>query len=244
MHDDNTEKIDRYLRNEMPVAEEKAFNEAIIQNEGLAKEVESQREIIDLIELLETKNKIEAIQYVEKLEEKPQIKNRIIPVYYLAAASFLLLVCSFFVLKTLTNNKFQNIADQYYNTYLFSDERSMDKQETKNKAIRLYQQSEYKEAIPHLKLIASEESEYQLILGISYYEIHKYKQALQHFNVLLDKEDILYQNEAHWYAALTHLQLNEPDITIQNLKNILNDDDASKKFRNQAKDLLSKINNH
>jgi len=243
MHSDNTEKIDRYLLNEMSEKEKKAFDEAINQNEDLAKEVEVQKEMIDLIEHLETKNKIEAIKYIGKYQEKPAAKKRTFPVYFLAAASFLLLV-SFFIFNSINNNGLDNIADQYYNAYLFSDERSIDKQETKNKAIHLYQQSKHKEAIPHLKQIADDESEYQLMLGNSYYETNKYKQALQHFSALLDTEEILFKNEARWYAALSHLQLNEPDQAIQNLTDILNDENAAQKIRTQAEGLLSKIDKH
>lgn len=245
---DHTEKIDQYLFNAMSDSEKKAFETEVNQNNDLAKELSIQKEMIELIELIDTKNKIEAVNYEQKKpEEKPEKNFRIHPIYYLAAASFLVFMGSFLVLNKLSNNGFKNIANQNYQAYLLSDERSTNPAEaigTKDKAIQLYQQAKYKEAIPHLKQIAEDESVHQLILGISYFEINDYTAALQHFKSLIDDEDLLYINEAHWYAAITQLQMNEPEDASENLMRILNDENASKKIQLQAENLLAEIKLH
>lgn len=251
MHVDNTEKIDRYLRNEMPEHERKTFNEAINTNRDLANEVKSQQEIIELIELLDARHKIEAISYkeeleekhIEELKEKPKTIKRITPVYYLAAASLLLLIGSLFILQSTQKNEYQIIANQYYSIYLHSDERSSGDLENKDKAISFYQQAKYTEAINHLKQITDDEPVYQLMLGVAHYEIKKYQTALKHFNVIIDNKDLLYLNEAHWYAALTQLQLNKPEEAIQNLTHIVNDENAAMKIKKKAEELFAKINN-
>lgn len=242
---DHTEKINRYLFNTMPEAEKKIFESEINQNENLAKEVEVQKEMIDLIGLIDTKNKIDTVQYVENPQEKPEVKKRIFPVYFLAAASLLLLIGSLFILNNTNNNPYKNIANQHYHTYLISDDRStkeVNALDTRDKAVRSYQQANYKDAIPHLKQIMDIEPVYQIMLGISYYETNAYTLAMQHFKVLIDDKDLLYLNEARWYAALSQLQMNEPDLATQNLSDILNDDNVAKKLQLNAENLLSAIN--
>ncbi len=163
----------------------------------------------------------------------PQKGERVKLMPYLLAAACILAIC--FVMIFQTESSLNPLVTDYYSPYSITV-RSSDTPTPKEKADQLYTDKDYKAAIPLLQQLATGNEEAQLMLGTALLETNQPKTALTQFESLTNSP--LFADHAKWYAALTHLQLNQQPKAKELLNVLTNQTEYSEK----AKELLEKLN--
>lgn len=241
--------IDQYLLNNLEADEKEAF-EKLIQSSTEAKTTfEQRKEMLGYIQLMAQQTKKKQIASIQVKEEdfifEDEIntsKHRSIsPFTYLAlAASIVFLLGMAFIFSNDSSTNYTALADKYYETYTIPQSRNSGSSAVKNdkeRAIEAYNNKAYQKAIPLLATF-EDDLELSLLLGIAYYETTQFDSALQQFKTLSNDENILYQNEALWYSALSNLQLKNKDEAKLDLEKISNNKRVSKKIKQSAESLL------
>lgn len=252
MKNEYIDTIDNYLLNNLKANEKEAFENLMQKNIEVKKIFEQRKEMVEYIQLMaeQTKKKqIAAITVKEEdliFEDETDIsqKRKITPYAYLAmAASILFSIGLAFVFSNNNQNNYIALSKKYYKTYTVSQSRDAghsDTREHKKQAIEAYNNKAYQKAIPLLASLKND-PEMGLLTGIAYYETNQFENALQQFMSLLNKENILFQNEALWYAALSNLKLNQPVNAKAILQQIINNKHVNKKILKPAQLLFSEL---
>jgi len=244
--------IDKYLLNNLKVEEKEAFENLMKKHIEVKKAFEQRKEMVEYIQLMAEQTKKKQIASITVKEEDlifedetdiPQ-KRKISPYTYFAiAASLLFSIGVAFVFSNNNQNNYTALSKKYYKTYTVSQSRDAGHSNTgknKEQAIEAYNNKAYQKAIPLLGSF-KDDPELSLLMGIAYYETNQFENALQKFMSLLNKENILFQNEALWYAALSNLQLNQPGHAKAILQQIINNKHVNKKILKPAQLLFSEL---
>jgi|GEM_PF-5880530 len=142
-----------------------------------------------------------------------------------------------FVMLFKTSAGLDPLVNEYYSPYSVTV-RSTTGTTTKEKAFQLYNNKEYKAAIPLLGQLSANNQEAQLLLGIAQFETGASKEALTQFKALLAEDSELFNDHAKWYAALTYLQLDQSAEAKPLLQSLTNQTEYAAK----ARELLAKLN--
>lgn len=242
----NTERIDRYLRGELPDGEKNAFEAELGQNAELATELALQK---DLEQFLRKQDRRAALQGQLKtigkefFQDAPtQETGRIVPlqrrpvlrwVVGLAAAIALLLVARFVFFQP-------SLYEQYgQHPPLAMIEKSNETQDKLAAMEAAFNQKNYAQALPLLQAYVREKPEdlqAELYLGICLMETGQYNTARSIFSKISSSESS-YVDYGQWYLALSYLKEgNEVEC-----RKILQAVPAESEFAQKAQNLLKRL---
>lgn len=159
-----------------------------------------------------------------------------------AAAIALLLVCAYLFVQPASNTP-QQIFAQYYQPHeLPFGTRDQVTDVQYYEAGSAYQSEDYKKALPLLQAIYDKDKSDDrigLALAISAIEEDQDEVAENILQILSNKENYLYQEQAQWYLALTYLKLNQIENSKKLLQSIIQEEGGF--YSEQAKELLAQL---
>jgi len=108
-------------------------------------------------------------------------------------------------------------------------------------ALRNYDRKQFIEALALFNQISAT-SEFiiqkEYFTGLSYMELHKFDEAIRHFeNASSDKRNAFY-DDVIWYLGLCYLKTNQTNLAIQQFKKLLKNDSFYKK---NASEIIEKM---
>lgn len=223
-HNYTESDIQKYILGEFSQDELEKFESTMNTNPDFALEVERQIKLVEGIAQYgaqKFKNRLKNIYQEVRPEiitpSPSQSKSKTRLTFLLLF--LILLLGSFFIYKSLSKvepSSPQEIYASYFERYdwnpnLRSDSPSDLKIE---EAIKLYNNESYPEAIPLLETIIEENpNQIPLRLAIAncYIESQNPELAFPHLDFVLNRDDVLYQQEAKWYLGLAYLKSNQID---------------------------------
>jgi len=226
-------QIDRYLMKQLPLEEAVAFEKEISGDLNLANEVEEQRKLIQSLRLagkFETRSQIKAItkNWKDFVPELSKSKKG-----------------GFETLTNKTEEKIEQLiqlAYQFFIPYSVSYRNSpTQNRNEKEDAYYLFTKKDYERALPLLEKLPDKNIEARLMTGNAFLALQKPENAYQQFETIIKKEPIGFLIEAHWYAGLAALCLNEKELSIKHFQIVIEDDNSSKKLKVKATDLLNNL---
>lgn len=242
----NTEKIDRYLRGELPEADKNAFEADLNQSAELAAELALQK---DMEQFLRKQDRRAALKgQLENMGSEffqntaPKETGRIVPlrrnqtmrwVIGLAATVALVLVARFSI--------FQPNLYAQYGQYppLAMIEKSNTAQDNLAAMESAFNQKDYAKALPLLQTYVQEKPEdiqAQLYLGICLLETGKYATARDLFTNISSGESS-FVDYGQWYLALSYLK----EGNKAECRKVLQQVPAESEFAQKAQDLLKRL---
>lgn len=249
--------IDAYILGNLSPQDKNSFEETLAKDENLRAQVKERKELVLVAQLASAatrKKELKALYGELEAEEKvdtpkndrPSDKSesptqetttrqkgkliRFLP--YLLAAACLAAFCFLFLFNTTP--ELHPLLNAHYSPYSVTV-RSGDNATEKEKAYQLYSDKNYEAAVPLLRQLAKSNEEARLLLGISLLETGSTEEALVAFRGL--SNSMLFADHANWYAALTHIQLNQEPIAKVLLQALTNQTEYAEK----AKQLLEKL---
>ena len=249
---ENLEIIDNYLMGRLNKQETIDFEERKSNNADFAKEVEEQKEIIDLVSVLE-KNRLR--RKFEKLEIEQINKKGIKRIYLIRTLSVAASVSIIFIsYLTFFSDDFGQSKNElasnleYVNEYL-TPPINFFKQSTRGKSIEdklsdamlLYDNQKYLQATFLFDEIITPETTNVDILffsGVSYVLSNQPEKAMTMFQKT-EKMENPYNQEILWYKCLIYIDIDEKAKAIELLQQIIH---SESKFKNDAVKILKKIN--
>jgi len=218
---------------QLPLEEAVAFEKEISENLNLANEVEEQKKLIQSLQLagkLESRNQITEItknwkDFVPALSKsKPGTLEIIGKKTEEKIEQLVQLAFQFFIPYSVS---YRNAASEILNE--------------QQKAYRLYTKKDYESALPLLQKLPDKNVEARLMTGIALLSLREPEKAYQQFEIIIGEKSLGFLNDAHWYAALATLCLNETQKTTEHLQIIIEDENSDKKLKTKAEDLLNKL---
>jgi tetratricopeptide (TPR) repeat protein len=176
---------------------------------------------------------------------KKQLRN----FYYAVAASVVLAIGIFGVIKYSAyypGKNYEDIFYQYYQPYPISYQ-SRNVQDDTNEnlihlAVQAYENKEFYKAITLFSNIETSIPDCTLMAafykGVACIEISDYKNAIQSFNKVIVAPYNTYTANAHWYIALTWLKLNNVEESKKHLSWLINND---RQLNTKAEEILQTI---
>lgn len=236
--------IERYNAGEMSESEKLWFQKEMENNKALRDEVALRKKTDKIIEdqdVIALRNKLSEIEHRRSYSGE---KFRL-PVYirYAAVIAVFALIGSliFFPGKTLSNDQ---IIDQYYKVYE-APSNSRSAQSTDNdefsKALDYYNAHDYSNAAVSFARILTmnpKDMQAELLNGVSNFEIKKYPEAEQSFNMVINDRNNLYIDQAEWYLAMCYIKTNDTEKARMVLTHISGGDGLYKK---DAGSILKKL---
>ena len=240
-------EISKYLSGEMDAQSEKAFEQKLSNDKDLRNEYELHKEIQNALgeeDIMELREKLG--EYGPSSRSKKIFRLKWGDA--LAAAAMVTLLIGIGMLW-IYHSQITN-PDELYASYFepypsIYSQRSIDADsETgtlKRKAFIAYEQESWEKAQDHfdkLLLLQPEKTEYVFYAGMLDLKLNDTHNAINHFRVVLDKEDPLLEDQTLWYIALAHLREENIEKSIEYLQKIINEDLVNKK---KASKLLRRI---
>lgn len=242
----NTERIDRYLRGELPEADKNAFEAELSQSADLAAELALQK---DMEQFLRKQDRRAALKgQLENMGSEffqnttPKETGRIVPlrrnqtmrwVIGLAATIALVLVARFLLFQP-------DLYEQYgQHPPLAMIEKSNAAQDNLAAMESAFNQKDYTKALPLLQTYVQEKPEdiqAQLYLGICLLETGEYTAARELFTSI-SKGESSFVDYGQWYLALSYLK--EGNKT--ECRKVLQQVPAESEFAQKAQDLLKRL---
>lgn len=215
MQDHFINQIDDYILGRLSGDALQSFEQELQQNMEFRKTVQEQQDALNYIEAandLLIQEQISAIHAAElkELNKKSESNNRFKPIA-IAASVAIFIAASIWLLDIF--NTEENLHTAYYDvpTIAFTD-RGENTATAFEEAGFQYNSGNYQKAIEQLEALlpqVSQNPKAHLALGISYFEIKKFPQAIQHFDWLMNNGGDLYAPQGKWYKALSMLSLGQ-----------------------------------
>ncbi len=234
-----------YLSDRLSEEARRDFEAALADDPDLAKEVELQKVLLAAIDqdgdVAMKKRLAKILPAYEEAQPSPatNTRRRLWPRWIGAIAAIGLLLFVFWPGNFGGHSSPQEIYAQQYEAYELSfGVRGEVAPDLLQLATTTYQQKKYSDALPVFKVLTqqSEDGKFKMALGICQLEDQQYREALQTFQTLIELPDLVYEQHAIWYSALTHLQLGETQKAASLLQLLAQNTEA---FKHQtAVDLL------
>ncbi len=214
------EQIENYLSNLLSLDEKKAFETELATNTQLAEELAIYKAINATMQQNIESNETLLKETIAPLQQQyfnnnakvvamPSNKGKVRKIIFagLSAAAILVLV---FTLVPMGSNKTNTELYAQYAPFekIENTTRGGTTQNTENKALALYNNKNYKEAIPLLQSLKDSNLQLQMLLGISLLETSDYNNAQIEF-ASIAKGQSVFVEKANWYIALTYLKQNK-----------------------------------
>jgi len=229
------DQINLYLLNRLSPEEKVAFEKQMENDLKFKKEVLFQKEIA------------EAVQYKKSADAKAEITSLVqdwgkyIPEPELneTATNF----------KQSVQQNIENFADtlntliaEFFNPYPAAFRNAAIEQlSIEDQAFYYYNRKDYLKAIPLLQKLPKDDQEVQVMIGNAYLTQQDYKTALLYFKNLIEDEAVFFLNQAHWFAGLCQLGLNQIDEAQNHIQYLINNENTSKETLQNAHALMNKL---
>ncbi len=243
--EENEKLMQRYLEGKLNLAEEKGFENKLIDDFNIEDEellyLKYQKFMSDT-ELEKFKEKLSQIHNKHYGSPSNILKDRR-TIYGVAAAILILFSLSIYVLLPKKNNSF-NAFDEFYQP--LKDPGVLRNINTDcvllGKGIHFYNKDAYQEAEESFKRFLEDKNKdcfiANLYLALCKIELNQLKSAKSILNKILEDESIFFKEKARWYLALIYLK----DREIEKAKRILKTIRSNKgEYARKANLILSKI---
>ncbi len=254
------ELIDLYLLDKLLPQDRKDFEEEMLRNEELRKEVESMRHIITGFE---RKGEVDAIDAMQNMSEeriksiiadvenghKPPVKRRWL--YYSAtigiAASIVLLLYIGFQPKYSSEELYGSFSA--FVAYEYVPSRgggglNEDLEHLLEQAVTVYNQGNYTEALSLFESITTDEEdvseEIKFYVALCKVQTGKEPDAIKELGYIAYSVDSEFKSDALWNLALLYLKVKDRNRCSTILQSII--DDKNNPYANDADRLLNKLN--
>ena len=243
--EDHTILIERYLDGELQGDDLINFELQLKTDKKLAQDCFLQKEIRAAFsnrDVYELRNQISEITKEFK-QEKQIAKRRKLVFLYAACAILIVAVISTICIfnKSYTNDELYAVYFKPYDAGTITRGAEETPKDIYTQALRAYDYKKYYEALELLKKIP--DTSYFLVpkeyfTGLSYMELHKFDEAIRHFeNASSDKRNAFY-DDVIWYLGLCYLKTNQTNLAIQQFKKLLKNDSFYKK---SASEIIEKM---
>ncbi len=233
-------KIEAYLMGKLKGKELSEFKKQLKNDAPLAEEVKIQRQLIEQVESMGAlKMKDQLLVIKEQLQNRRRRLIRSMIGLVAAAAIALIFVGSQFFGDTVTS---QDLFGQHYQAYQLPFGSRAEGQEEIHRIGTFYHTRKYEQALPLLQQVLAEnpnDSRSRLAIAICQLELQQIEEAQQSLQVLIDREDPLYLDQAHWYMALAAL-LQDQVATCRKHLILLSGNPRSTRFK-EAQELLKQL---
>ena len=238
--------IERYNAGEMNDTEKEWFRKELEGNEKLRHEADLRRKtdiVLKNQDIINLRNKLNSIE--KKREENIPVKGPRKPVNmkYAALIASLIIIggIALFSGRHLSNDE---ILDRYYKSYQTTTASRSDLTEINSDytmALEYYKIHDYRNAAIYFsKVLESEPANMHstLLYGISNFENSNYPEAKRSFVKVIDDNNSLYMDHAHWYLALCYIKTDEQVKAMEQLAVIKK---SKSIYKNDAKKMLKKL---
>lgn len=248
MDQENYEKIEQYLGNQLSPEEKIAFEAEMEQNEPLKQAVEEHRISHEAIEVIIEDNLRASFAKWNKKEEVeststvvPLKKNRSLA-FAIAATLLFLIVFGWIKWGSSATTNQQLLAD-HFQAFIPSDLRSPVAITGMNEGLTAFEKQDYNAAIDFFLSIPDTSIQYaaaQYSLAHSYYASKDYDSASQSFKNSIAFGDVRYKEKAEWYLLLVSLAQDKTDEAFSTLLDAIADD-AGHSYYKSAQDIRGKL---
>jgi len=239
---ENLRKIEQYLRGELDEDDLWEFKKALETDPQLANDLQAYSE---LKRMMSQTKKIDMMEKLQKIHESEQKKGKFfgLPVYSAVAAALLLLATvGGGILFMQSGNQQQKLFDKYYTSEsgafgLRSGNSTID--QPVMQGLQFYELGDYTAAVNMFNL-STENLMAKLYRGLSYIELAKYDQAIIDFQAIIDHNDNLFVDQAHWYLALSYLKTKQSEEAVEQLNTISS---GRSIYKTKAQKILKELEN-
>ena len=243
--------IDRYLDGELSESEKQWFENEIISDSDLAKDIELHREVNAAIretDVLKFRRKLDKIHATIEPEYQRSLTHKVIRSKYsrIAAASIVILFAVGMLLGNMPGQPVDSdkLFQRYYETPEFSDivrsDLAIDRLYLE--AITCYADKQFTEAVELFERVVQIDKNNMkayLAAGISNIETNQPAKAEKSFETVIEQKDNLYVDQANWYLGLCYLKMNNLEDAEKQFDMIASDDRSYKQA--MAKKILKKL---
>ncbi|MEM1322089.1 MAG: tetratricopeptide repeat protein [Bacteroidota bacterium] len=244
--------IEAYLLGQLSEGERQAFEERMAAEPELAQQVEQERKLLSGMAYFsqqQFKAELQAIHREviegEAVKPPPEGKKKPgLPWWLIALVALGLAALLFWWLQGPAPTPQQLYAAHYEVFELPSASRDPDNQAVQAQAYALYEQGQYQQALPLFEQLLENQTNnipLQLAAGNCHLQLNQAQAALPYFARSLAADDLLYRDQARWYAGLTQLQLGLPEAARAYLQPLA--DDPSSSYQTQAQGILKALKN-
>ncbi len=245
--------VDRYLDGVMSVDEQFWFEKELAHDRELQEEVRLQKSLQKMLaekEVLDLESQLDTIYeqtyhpWRKTISSIPKNIKNSLNKYTVVAASIALVV----IFSVTFLGKKISSGTELYNTHYQPAEISMsfrasaeDVNTDLRKAMNLYQNKEYAEAIQLFEKVLTEDNSrigLNLYSGISHMEIEEYDEANESFNKIIDHKANAFIESAEWYLGLCYLKTNETEKAFEVFGEIVERDGY---FKQDARKIMRKL---
>ena len=224
-----SEKIQKYLDNELSSSELSEFEEIIKIHPELQDEIRLYRKVTHTINdpaLENFKIELDTI-HEENFSSKIRMNKNNFKQWYLVAASVLVLITVGTLLIFQSDKaKPQDVFEKYYKTYEPIVTRSViSETDFFNQGIEAYISKRYDLAFAKFDQLAQiDDNNYaaKLLMGVCSIEMGDFSIAEKQFSAIIESKDPFYVQDAEWYLALMFLNTNNTEKAIAVLNTIVN----------------------
>jgi TolA-binding protein len=223
MEDNYNEKIDLYLDGELSAEDQAAFEKSMEQDPQLEEEIRQNlllREIVETGYQEKMRSDIRTWRSQTSQSDTQKLTNMRKLGYRLAAAASVVII--------LTATIFTGIVPQYSNSriaarYYEPDEdlgaiRGNNDADILRQAFENYEQGNFTGAIPGFQRYPNNDKALYG-LGLSFYQIEDYENAVETFKTLIERDNIEYTERAEFYLLLSYLHTDQTGPEFQELLN-------------------------
>ena len=236
-------KIDEYLLGRLKGTELTEFKNQLAMDQNFSDQVRQRQEAlryIDVLGDLALKERVKKLHTEAVKNLPPEKRFNVISILKYAAVVVFIVAAGLWLLQGATSGA--DIYNDYYQAYdLNFGERGTPSEDIIAAAGRFYADRDYQNALEQFNSLPSTSISSKIILaqGISYLETNQYQKASTAFQQLIDQEDLIYEDHARWYLAMTYFKEGkekEAKILIEQIA------DKSGSFNQQkAKDILNDL---
>lgn len=246
---EETKRIDDYLMHYLTAEEEEYFEERIVEEPLLKKEIKLNSEINSAIleeDITQLRASLKQLTDAEKPDNKQRIfvpwNIRSTPVKLIgAAASLAAIITSGALLLNQQNKNNAALYHKYYQPYEMTGlYRSSAILNDEMAGVEMYNDKNYTGALERFQLVLSENPDHPMVnfyTGLSYQELEEFRSAITHFQMVIDEKDNLFIEQAEWYMALCYLKTDNQARAFSIFNEILHKNGY---YSNDARKILKK----
>ncbi|MBL6446451.1 tetratricopeptide repeat protein [Fulvivirga sp. 29W222] len=213
--------IDKYLTDTLTEGEKKDFI-LLMENPEFKEAVLHEKHIVAALKAKEkAKLKANLKSFSSRIPTTPQQTSNTKRLWMAAASVILIVSIGYFIYM---NN--QPISNQFINYYEPYPAVTIQRGEGEkiSKALQLYSEEKYQEAVDELTSLASPDQQaYYLYLGNCYLQLDETQKAITTFEKLIEiSNDSILTQHSQWYLAMAHLKANQSEPLKILLRNIIN----------------------